>query len=137
MGGWGGGGRGGDKLLFSQGKAHRAPKLPRNTDAIFRKRGRLWSSSGTRTSHTHTHTDTCIHVRICIFTFANQPQLRCSCMQMKVLRCSQIVPGCTRYLNLYAPFFFFFYTHPSQSEAPSLQILSLILLQPIFFEDEM
>lgn len=78
--------RGGDKLLFSQGKAHRAPKLRRNTDAIFRKRGRLWSSSGTRTSQTHTHT--CAHVRTCtctctmrlycIFTFANQPQLRCS-----------------------------------------------------------
>lgn len=77
--------RGGDKLLFSQGKAHRAPKLRRNTDAIFRKRGRLWSSSGTGTSQahvrtrTHGHANTRVHIRTCtmplycIFTFANQP----------------------------------------------------------------
>lgn len=86
---WGGEGeqRGGDKLLFSQGKAHRAPKLRRNTDAIFRKRGRLWSSSGTGTSPTHAHVPapahthghantqirTCTMPLYCIFTFANQP----------------------------------------------------------------
>lgn len=78
---------GGDKLLFSQGKAHRAPKLRCNTDAIFRKRGRLWSSSGTGTSPTHAHVrarthghaNTHAHIRTCtmplycIFTFANQP----------------------------------------------------------------